>query len=138
MFLGPLEAKKPWNTKGIEGMIRFLRKLWREIIAEDGSVAARVDDAPESPETLRVLHETIKKVTADYTALSFNTAISQLMICLNAMAKAGRINRETAKTFVQLLPRSPRTSARSCGSVSAVRPGASPPPHGRFATNRCW
>jgi leucyl-tRNA synthetase len=103
MFLGPLEAKKPWNTQGIEGMIRFLRKLWREVLAEDGSVAERVDDAPESPETLRVLHETIKKVTADYEALSFNTAISQLMICLNAISKAGRMNRATAKTFVQLL-----------------------------------
>lgn len=103
MFLGPLEAKKPWNTKGIEGMIRFLRKLWRECIAEDGSVNAKLDNQPEDTETLRALHETIKKVTADYEALGFNTAISQLMICLNQMAKAKRINRESAKTFLQLL-----------------------------------
>ncbi|MDP0494637.1 MAG: leucine--tRNA ligase [Verrucomicrobiota bacterium JB024] len=128
MFLGPLEAKKPWNTKGIEGMIRFLRKLWREVLAEDGSVAERVDDAPESPETLRVLHETIKKVTADYEALSFNTAISQLMICLNAISKAGRMNRTTARTFVQLLaPLAPHLCEElwerlggEAGSVSAT------------------
>ncbi|MEM8550656.1 MAG: class I tRNA ligase family protein, partial [Verrucomicrobiota bacterium] len=103
MFLGPLEAKKPWITKGIEGMIRFLRKLWRECIAEDGSVAPKLDEAPESKDTLRVLHETIKKVTADYEALGFNTAISQLMICLNAFAKAERINRTSMQAFLQLL-----------------------------------
>jgi len=103
MFLGPLEAKKPWNTKGIEGMIRFLRKLWRECIAEDGSVSAKLDNQPESKDSLRVLHETIKKVTADYEALSFNTAISQMMICLNAFGKAERLSRESMKSFIQLL-----------------------------------
>ncbi|MEM9227502.1 MAG: class I tRNA ligase family protein, partial [Verrucomicrobiota bacterium] len=103
MFLGPLEAKKPWNTKGIEGMIRFLRKLWRECIAEDGTVAAKLDDAPESKETLRVLHETIKKVSADYEVLGFNTAISQLMICLNAFSKAERVSRTSMQSFLQLL-----------------------------------
>jgi leucyl-tRNA synthetase len=102
MFLGPLEASKPWNTKGIEGIARFLRKTWRTVLDDDGK--SRVNDSEEQdPESLRVLHATIKKVTEDHEALSFNTAISQMMICINQLAKAESLPRETAETFLKLL-----------------------------------
>ncbi len=104
MFLGPLEAMKPWNTKGIEGIARFLRKTWRLYIDEDGSCGeARFAAAELDEETARVLHATIKKVTADYEALGFNTAISQLMICLNQFGQAPALTRGAAAAFLQLL-----------------------------------
>ncbi len=103
MFLGPLEDMKPWNAKGIEGISRFLRKVWREIIDPSGAIAPKVVDAPETPETERALHETIKKVTEDFEALRFNTAISQLMIFVNHLGKVDRFSRATAKALVQLV-----------------------------------
>src|SRR5438094_886527 len=79
MFLGPLEAMKPWNPRGIEGVYRFLQKVWRECIGEDGGINAKISDAAvDSPEVTKLLHETIKKVTDDIEALRFNTAISQM------------------------------------------------------------
>lgn len=104
MFLGPLEAQKPWNTQGIEGIARFLRKLWRLVIDENGAISAGISvDNTLDPETERCLHATIKKVTSDYDALGYNTAISQMMICLNQLAKAESLNTATIKTFLQLL-----------------------------------
>lgn len=105
MFLGPLEAMKPWNPRGIEGVHRFLLKVWRECIGEDGQPGTRVcnDAAADSPELLRLLHETIRKVGDDIEALRFNTAISQMMIFINAAQKAERVSRGTLLRFVQLL-----------------------------------
>jgi leucyl-tRNA synthetase len=104
MFLGPLEAMKPWSSHGIEGVHRFLRKIWRECVGEDGGRAAKISDAPESsPETLRVLHETIKKVTDDLDALRFNTAISQMMILCNHLQKVDTVGLDTMRTIVQLV-----------------------------------
>jgi leucyl-tRNA synthetase len=104
MFLGPLEAMKPWNPKGIEGVHRFLRKLWRECVGEDGKPGARLsDDAALSAETDKLRHETIKKVGDDIEALRFNTAISQMMIYLNALAKEPALPRTVAAEFVQLV-----------------------------------
>ncbi|HEX2100032.1 MAG TPA: leucine--tRNA ligase, partial [Candidatus Synoicihabitans sp.] len=103
MFLGPLEAMKPWNPRGIEGVHRFLQKVWRECIGEDGQPHPRVQQAgSESPELLKLLHETIKKVGDDVEALRFNTAISQMMIFINAVQKAEVVSRETLLTFIQL------------------------------------
>ncbi len=104
MFLGPLEAMKPWNTKGIEGVVRFLRRIWREYIDESGKVSFKIlDSAEELPETEKILQETIKKVTDDIEGLRFNTAISQMMIFLNHLAKVEMITMATARSFVQLL-----------------------------------
>ncbi|MGJ8639805.1 MAG: leucine--tRNA ligase [Opitutaceae bacterium] len=104
MFLGPLEAMKPWNTKGIEGIARFLRKVWRLIVSEDGSVHTKVGAADSlDQETERVLHATIKKVTEDYTTLGFNTAISQMMICINQLAKAEALPKQAVESFLKLL-----------------------------------
>ncbi len=105
MFLGPLEDQKPWNTNGIEGVSRFLKKVWREFInPENGAINAKISDtADDSPEFLKVLNETIKKVGADIENLRFNTAISQMMICVGAMQKQTAVSRESAAKFVKLL-----------------------------------
>jgi leucyl-tRNA synthetase len=90
MFLGPLEAAKPWNTNGIEGVNRFLARVWRLFIEEkDGeysSAKTLSDDAPNKDQEF-ILHYTIKKVGQDIENLSFNTAISQMMIFVNEMYK---------------------------------------------------
>lgn len=103
MFLGPLEKAKPWSTTGLEGIDRFLKRVWNLVIAEDGSVAGKIRSAPESPDIETLLHETIKKVTEDIEHLRFNTAISQLMILTNEMNNAETVSRDTIGVFVLLL-----------------------------------
>ena len=104
MFLGPLEAMKPWNTKGIEGIARFLRKAWRLVVGDDGELQANLQpDATLDKETERILHATIQKVTEDYEALAFNTAISQMMICLNHLTKATELPKQAVEDYIRLL-----------------------------------
>ncbi len=103
MFLGPLEAMKPWNPRGIEGVFRFLHKVWRECIGETGAPNAKITAEPDLPEVERLLQETIKKVGDDITGLRYNTAISQMMIFVNALQKAPRVSRRTLLAFLQLL-----------------------------------
>ncbi|OGV36116.1 MAG: leucine--tRNA ligase [Lentisphaerae bacterium GWF2_45_14] len=98
MFMGPLEAVKPWNTRGVEGVYRFLKRAWK-MVAE-----TEIDDnAVMSKEQLKVLHYTIKKVGDDTDTLNFNTAISQMMIFVNEFTKCERIPREAAEAFVKIL-----------------------------------
>jgi leucyl-tRNA synthetase len=97
---------KPWNPHQIEGVHRFLHKVWRELIAADGSVNAKVSaapDAPEPAELVTALHATIKKVGEKIEALQFNTAISDLMVFANAMQKAPAISRDTVAAFLRML-----------------------------------
>ncbi|MGJ3242886.1 MAG: leucine--tRNA ligase [Opitutales bacterium] len=104
MFLGPLEAKKPWNPNNIGGIVRFLRKLWREFIAEDGSVASKLSaDARPDADLERLHHETIRKVGEDYEHLRFNTVVSQLMILLNGISKADTVPTAMAGDFLRML-----------------------------------
>ncbi len=104
MFLGPLEAMKPWNPKGIEGVHRFLRKFWRECLGEDGKLNSRVSDAAAlTADTEKIRHETIKKVGEDLDAMRFNTAISQMMIYLNALQKEPALPRAALLEFAQML-----------------------------------
>ncbi|MDP1578835.1 MAG: class I tRNA ligase family protein, partial [Candidatus Didemnitutus sp.] len=103
MFLGPLEAMKPWNPKGIEGVHRFLRKFWRECVTESGALSDRLSDGALAPATDKLFHETIKKVGDDIEALRFNTAISQLMILLNALVKEPVLPRGVVLDFIKLL-----------------------------------
>jgi leucyl-tRNA synthetase len=127
MFLGPLEAMKPWNPRGIEGVHRFLQKVWRELIGVDGNVSPKISPAAvESPDLVKVLHETIKKVGDDIEGLRFNTAISQMMIFANALQKANAVTSATALTFLQLLaPFSPHVAeelwSRLGGSGSIMK-----------------
>jgi leucyl-tRNA synthetase len=104
MFLGPLEASKPWNTDGIAGITRFLRRLWRLAVDETtGKVSSKINDTAAEPEELvRELHKTIQKVTKDVETLQFNTAISQMMILMNAAEKSATIKRSTVEDFARL------------------------------------
>jgi len=98
MFMGPLEAVKPWNTKGVEGVFRFLKRAFRMVVEQP------ITDDPLDAEQRRLLHATIKKVTDDLDAMSFNTAISQMMIFVNGFSgNAKPLPREAAETFVLLL-----------------------------------
>jgi leucyl-tRNA synthetase len=104
MFLGPLEAMKPWNPRGIEGVFRFLNKVWRECLGAEGRPQSKISAAAaDAPGLDRLLHETIKKVGEDIEGLRFNTAISQMMILVNALQKAPVVSRRTVLTLLQLL-----------------------------------
>jgi leucyl-tRNA synthetase len=89
MFMGPLEQMKPWSMKGVEGVSRFLARVWRLIMEENQAgewiLSSEVQDVAADKSQLKVLHATIKKVTGDIETLSFNTAISQMMILVNAL-----------------------------------------------------
>ncbi len=108
MFMGPLTQVKPWQMKGVEGVARFLAKVWRVAMSENQagewewsnkvSTEASTDKA-----LLKVTHETIKKVTEDIEAMSFNTAISQMMICTNAFTKAESVPAELFSQFLLVL-----------------------------------
>ena len=84
MFLGPLEQAKPWNTAGITGVFGFLKKLWKLYADEEG---VKITDAEPSKEMYKSLHKTIKKVTEDIENFSFNTSVSQFMICVNELSQ---------------------------------------------------
>ncbi|MEO0334587.1 MAG: class I tRNA ligase family protein, partial [Bacteroidota bacterium] len=83
MFLGPLEQSKPWNTNGIDGVFKFLRKLWRLFHDDSGNFS--VSEEVPTPEELKVLHKTIKKAQEDIENYSFNTSVSSFMICVNEL-----------------------------------------------------
>lgn len=83
MFLGPLEASKPWSTQGIDGVFKFLRKVWNLIHDQSGNL--KVSEAEATREELKVLHKTIKKVEQDIENFSFNTSVSEFMICVNEL-----------------------------------------------------
>ena len=103
MFMGPLEAMKPWSTRGVEGVTRFLDRAWRMLVDDSGALSpVIVGDAPNAGQ-LRLLHQTIKKVTEDIEALRFNTAISQMMIFTNEVTKLERRPRALLEPFLLLL-----------------------------------
>jgi leucyl-tRNA synthetase len=83
MFLGPLEQAKPWNTAGISGVFGFLKKLWRLYFDENGLI---VTNNEPTKDNLKSLHKTIKKVSEDIESFSFNTSVSQFMICVNELS----------------------------------------------------
>ena len=104
MFMGPLEQVKPWQMKGVEGVSRFLARVWRLAINEEGGVSEKIQDTPcTDKELLRVVNETIKKVGEDIEKLSFNTAISQMMICTNAFTQAGAVPLKEFTDFLKIL-----------------------------------
>ncbi|MBI1977196.1 MAG: leucine--tRNA ligase [Candidatus Omnitrophica bacterium] len=98
MFLGPLEMVKPWSTKGVEGVSRFLARVWRLVVEE----SILVGQEPTERE-FRALHQVVKKVTADLEELKFHTAIAALMIFVNEMTKLEKRSRKVLETFVLLL-----------------------------------
>ena len=107
MFMGPLEQTKPWSMAGVEGVYRFLARVWRLVMEEqqDGSWALSplVQDVEPTGAQLRVIHATIKKVTEDIEAMAFNTAISQMMIFVNAFVNAPARPVSALRVLLQLL-----------------------------------
>jgi leucyl-tRNA synthetase len=95
---------KPWNPKGIEGVHRFLQKVWRDCVGEDGEANPKVVDGfQDSGALLKLLHETIRKVGDDIEGMRFNTAISQMMIFENSLHKEEKVSRSTVLSFLQIL-----------------------------------
>ncbi len=101
MFLGPLEQSKPWDTKGIEGVFRFLKKFWR--LFHDAEFNFSVSDESASMEELKILHKAIKKIKEDTERFSFNTAISVFMICLNELQEKKCNKREILEPLTILI-----------------------------------
>ena len=101
MFLGPLEQSKPWDMHGIDGVHRFLKKLWANLIDENGEV--KVKETDPSGEELKVLHKTIKKVEDDINNLSLNTSVSAFMICLSDLNNLKCNNKDIYESMLKLL-----------------------------------
>lgn len=96
MFMGPLEASKPWSQQGVEGARRFIGKVWNFFTTEGNVVDEDVNELE------KVYNQTVKKVTDDFEKLGFNTAISQMMIFMNAATKLGKCSREYAEGFIKM------------------------------------
>ncbi len=101
MFLGPVEQSKPWDTKGIEGVHRFLRKLWRLFFDEQKGKVWNVEKA--TAEELKILHKTIKKIEEDTERFSFNTAVAAFMVCVNELGDLKCHKKEVLENVVVLL-----------------------------------
>ncbi|HSV63298.1 MAG TPA: class I tRNA ligase family protein, partial [Chthoniobacterales bacterium] len=107
MFMGPLEQMKPWSMKGVEGVSRFLARVWRLMMTENQAgeweLSTALQDIEPTKAQQKITHATIKKVTDDIEALAFNTAISQMMIFVNAFTNAEAIPISAMRTFLVLL-----------------------------------
>lgn len=102
MFMGPLDASIAWSENGLDGARRFLDRIWRLFMNEDGSVSSKIV-ATNDGKLEKVYHQTVKKVTEDYEGIRFNTAISQMMVFINDAYKSPQLPVEYAKGFVQIL-----------------------------------
>jgi leucyl-tRNA synthetase len=106
LFMGPLEQVKPWQMSGVEGVYRFLQRVWRLVVDErSNELSSRLTDAPETsePALQRSLHATIEKVLVDTQALRFNTAIAQMMIFVNDATASATLPREVVSRFLRVL-----------------------------------
>jgi leucyl-tRNA synthetase len=116
MFMGPLEQMKPWSMKGVEGVSRFLARVWRLMMTEnqagDWELSVAIKDVEPTKAQQKIAHATIKKVTEDIEGLAFNTAISQMMIFVNAFTNLEAIPISAMRTFLVLLnPFAPHISS---------------------------
>ena len=116
MFMGPLEQMKPWSTRGVEGVARFLARVWRLLMTENQAgeweLLGKIKKGDASKPQQKLLHATIKKVTEDIESFSFNTAISQMMIFVNAFTSAETVPLSAMRSFLILLnPFAPHISS---------------------------
>jgi leucyl-tRNA synthetase len=143
MFMGPLTQVKPWQMKGVEGVSRFLAKVWRVAMTQTDNDGWKLsdkitDDTPTDKSLLKVTHETIKKVTEDIEKMSFNTAISQMMICTNAFTKADKISAVLLRDFLKCLnPFAPHITEEIHQHLSEACPSAKCST-GRILSDRGW
>jgi leucyl-tRNA synthetase len=124
MFMGPLEQMKPWSTRGVEGVARFLARVWRRFMTEnqagDWILSDKVKQSDADKQQQKLLHATIKKVTDDIESFSFNTAISQMMIFVNGFTNAETIPLTAMRMFLVLLnPFAPHISSELWETLSA-------------------
>lgn len=103
MFMGPLDASIAWSTNGLDGSRRFLDRIWRLFVEENGELSEKIQDVAEAGSLEKIYHQTVKKVTEDFEGLRFNTAISQLMVFINEAYKAPVIPKSYVEGFVKLL-----------------------------------
>ena len=127
MFLGPLEAHKPWDTNGIDGVHKFLKKLWR--LFHNGETF-EVSEGNGSKDELKVLHKTIKKIQDDIERFSFNTSISAFMICVNELSSLKCNNKAVLEDLLKLLaPFAPHISEElwnKCGNANSITKASFP------------
>jgi leucyl-tRNA synthetase len=128
MFMGPLEQMKPWSMKGVEGVSRFLARVWRLIMEENQAgewvLSGEVRDLAPQKSEVKILHATIKKVTGDIESLSFNTAISQMMILVNALTNAPAQPLSALRTLLVLLnPFAPHLTSELWQTLADKFPG---------------
>lgn len=102
MFMGPLESSKAWSTNGLDGARRFLDRIWRLFVNEDDTLSAKIVDTNDL-KLERIYHQTVKKVTEDFEAMRYNTAISQMMVFINECYKVNSIPKEYVEGFVKML-----------------------------------
>ena len=128
MFLGPVEQSKPWDTKGIEGVHRFIKKLWRLFF--DEQKGKQWDEEKATAAELKVLHRTIKKIEDDTERFSFNTAVSTFMICVNELSDLKSHKREVLESLlIMLTPYAPHIAEElwhQLGNTSSVLDAAYP------------
>lgn len=103
MFMGPLDASIAWSTNGLDGSRRFLDRIWRLLVEENGELNPKIQANEEASSLEKVYHQTVKKVTEDYEGLRFNTAISQMMVFINEAYKATVLPKHFAEGFVKML-----------------------------------
>ncbi|WP_077625020.1 leucine--tRNA ligase [Sediminibacillus massiliensis] len=103
MFMGPLDAAVAWSTNGLDGARRFLDRVWRLYVEEEGKLSDKIVESPSDNSLERSYHETVKKVTENFEDLRFNTGISQMMVFINEAYKAEEVPRDYAEGFVKLL-----------------------------------
>jgi len=131
MFMGPLEQVKPWSMKGVEGVYRFLARVWRLVFEtnQEGEWAMRVAvaDVEASKATSKVVHATIKKVGDDIEAMSFNTAIAQMMVCTNELTGLEQVPVRAVDLLLRVLnPFAPHLTEELHAHLAAAFPGALP------------
>jgi leucyl-tRNA synthetase len=125
MFMGPLEQMKPWSMRGVEGVSRFLARVWRLFMTEnqrgDWELSSKIKEVDADKAQQKITHATIKKVTQDIESFSFNTAISQMMIFVNAFTSAGTIPLSSIRAFLVLLnPFAPHVASELWEKLNAT------------------
>ncbi len=140
MFMGPLEQVKPWSMKGVEGVYRFLARVWRLVMEVDDegvwSPSKALQDVPADKALTKVLHETIKKCGEDIEKLSFNTGISQMMVCTNAFTGAEVKPAGAVATFLRVLsPFAPHLAEELNAQIRARFPHLATP---GFLSDAAW
>src|SRR5207253_8286017 len=127
MFMGPLEQMKPWSMRGVEGVSRFLARVWRLMMDENQAgewgLSPRIQDGASDKSQLKLVLATVKKVTEDIDSLSFNTAISQMMVFVNAFTNVEKIPVTAMRTLLVLLnPFAPHLTSELWETLGAKFP----------------